>query len=146
MPDSPFFSKVAVFGEFHLTVYNTQTKRVEKLSRQCILNGSIAMLRPLLQPVPRLIPGTQGISLAVHELGPERRRIELIRGKVLVSAVLDWSRGPVPDSLPKGVTSPWLVLFPAPDLMQQNQDVIPMLSPLVVAIAWAVLEEHVSRN
>jgi hypothetical protein len=146
MIDSPFFGKFAVFGEFHLSIYNSQTKRVEKVSRQCILNGSIALLRPLLQPVPGLISGTQGISLAVHELGPERRRLELIRGKVLVSAILDWSRNPLPDSLPKEMTSPWLVLFPTPDLMQQNQDVIPMLSPLVVATVWAVLEEHVSRN
>jgi len=146
MSDSPFFGKVAVFGQFHLTVYNSQTKRVERLSRQCILNGSIAMLRPLLQPVPRLIPGTKGITLAVHELGPERRRLELVRGKVLVSAIIDWSRSPVPDSLPSDVTSPWLVLFPATDLMQQNQDVISLLSPLVVATAWTILEEHVGRN
>jgi hypothetical protein len=144
--NSAFFGKVAVFGEFNLSIYNSQTKRVEKASRQCILNGSIALLRPLLQSVPGVIPGTQGIRLAVHELGPECRRLELIRGKVLVSAILDWSRIPVPDSLPKEMTTPWLVLFPAPDLMQQNPDVIPLFSPLVVATAWALLEEHVSRN
>lgn len=146
MHNSPFFGKIAVFGEFHLTVYNTQTKRVEKLSRQCILNGSIAILRPLLQPVPRLIPGTKGLTLAVHELGPERRRLELARGKVLVSGILDWSRSPMPDSLPTEVQSPWLALFPEPELLQENKDVIPLLSPLVVATAWTILEEHVGRN
>jgi len=146
MSDSLILGKMAVFGEFNLSIYNCQTKRVEKVSRQCILNGSITLLRPLLQPVPGLIPGTQGISLAVHELVPERRRLEMIRGNVLVSAILDWSRSPLPDSLPKEMTSPWLVLFPAPDLMKQNPDVIPLLSPLVVATAWALLEEHVGRN
>lgn len=146
MSESPLFGKMAVFGNFHLTVYNTHTKHLERLSRQCILNGHIVLLRPLLQPMPRIIPGSKGIKLAVFDLGPERRRLELSRDKQLVSAILDWSRNPILDSLPSGVQSPWLVLFPATNLIQQNQDVIPFLSPLVAAAAWAVLEEHVGRN